>query len=156
MSLIFDVIMTEILNNLTNQEIVGLTIIGEARGESVNGQVAVGCVIRNRFAYEKPIRYHDVVLKPKQFSCWNDKDPNRPILVELAKMLINGQKLSPIYNQCLFIARGIVEKDLLDNTRNSRFYMTSMLFNTKRPSWAENAYDLIVVDHHTFFKLPTV
>ena len=61
-----------------DQDVIAIqTIIGEARGESEMGQIAVGEVIRNR-ANDKHW-YNDetieeVCLKPWQFSFWNDRD----------------------------------------------------------------------------------
>lgn len=51
------------------------TIIGEARGESLAGQIAVGEVIRERigkrwFGHDA----EDVCMKSMQFSFWDDKD----------------------------------------------------------------------------------
>jgi len=62
-----------------NVEYMARTLWGEARGESEEGQVAVGHVIKNRVEkktwYGKTIK--DVCLKKWQFSCWNENDPNR-------------------------------------------------------------------------------
>ncbi len=77
------------LVDLSQQEIIGLTIYGEARGELVEGQIAVGCVIRNRM-HLKPSKYksyHEVCLEPKQFSCWNSDDKNYETLIQIANRL---------------------------------------------------------------------
>ncbi len=82
------------------------TIWGEARGEGAVGMQAVANVIMNRVDrggwYGASIK--DVVLKPYQFSCWNDTDPNRAKLdkltvadlqssgaLQIAQQVINGQ-----------------------------------------------------------------
>lgn len=82
------------------------TIWGEARGEGSVGMQAVANVIMNRVDrggwYGASIK--DVVLKPYQFSCWNDTDPNRAKLdkltvadlqssgaLQIAQQVINGQ-----------------------------------------------------------------
>jgi len=141
----------DILENLSSIEILGLTIIGEARGESIEGQVAVGSVIRNRLLNGHRT-YYDVCLAPKQFSCWNLNDPNRAVLVELAEMLLNGQALtSPAYRQCMFVAKGIVSHELMDNTNGAVNYMTTDLFESKTVQWAENATNLSTKGNHTFF-----
>src|SRR5262245_7089026 len=50
------------------------TVLLEAEGEPERGQLGVAWVIRNRF--DGPASYGDtleeVILKPWQFSCWND------------------------------------------------------------------------------------
>ena len=52
-----------------------LTIIGEAASEPYMGQVAVGNVIRNRMArkYSSDGTIIGTVLRPKQFSMWDDR-----------------------------------------------------------------------------------
>lgn len=54
------------------------TVFGESRGEPYLGQLAVAWVIRNRA--DRPSWWgrsvRDVCLKPRQFSCWNEHDPN--------------------------------------------------------------------------------
>jgi hypothetical protein len=147
-----------ILSALSNEEILGLTIIGEARGEPIQGQVAVGCVIRNRL-HNKPDKYrsyHDVCLKPKQFSCWNANDPNSSILMELAQKLITGAILNdPYYGQPMFVANGIVSWKILDNTLGARNYMTTALFNSEqRPNWARfPKTDPIKIGNHSFLNV---
>ena len=54
----------------TEERIVALTLLGEARGESEIGVYAVACVIQKRAAQRKltPVQ---VCLQPWQFSIWN-------------------------------------------------------------------------------------
>jgi len=141
------------LSSLSSIEILGLTIIGESRGESIAGQVAVGCVIRNRTRSGKT--YEEVCLAPKQFSCWNEDDPNRALLEELAGILINGQFIAdPYLKQCMFVAQGIVENELLDNTNGAMNYLTSKLFfDGKVPSWAKQAKNLKTIGNQVFFNV---
>ena len=63
---------------LSSVELMARLIWGEARGETLEGQVAVGCVVMNRVKgkprYGKTV--HGVILKHKQFSCFNENNPN--------------------------------------------------------------------------------
>lgn len=54
----------------TEERIVALTLLGEARGESEIGVYAVGCVIQKRAAQRK-LTPAQVCLEPWQFSVWN-------------------------------------------------------------------------------------
>lgn len=149
--------MPDILDNLSPSEILGLTIIGEARGESIQGQVAVGSVVRNRMM-NNPGKYHSlttVCLEPLQFSCWNKSDPNRAVLLELANKLIMGNLLQDAHlNQCMFVARGIDTWMIMDNTNGALNYMTSKLLNSdKKPSWASNPRNEHIIGNHTFFNV---
>jgi N-acetylmuramoyl-L-alanine amidase len=148
---------TGLLTALSPNEIVGLTLIGEARGEPIEDIVAVGNVIKNRlYRMGTPYKsYNDVCLADEQFSCWNSNDTNRPFLIDLAaKMIHNEAILDPYLVQCLFIAEGIVANKLMDNTKSAQYYMASTLLNSiKIPVWAKNRKNDIVKGNHTFFSL---
>ena len=70
--------------DLEDADILARTIMGEARGESTEGQIAVAWAILNRarsgmwFGCGGDI--HAVCVKPYQFSCWNDDDPSRSLI----------------------------------------------------------------------------
>lgn len=100
--------------------------------------------------------YHDVCLEPYQFSCWNSDNPNRDYLHELAtEILNNNEHLFHIsLKQCIFVAQGIKEDVVMDNTNNCKHYMTVGLFRTARPKWAENAIKVKEIGNHIFFDLP--
>jgi spore germination cell wall hydrolase CwlJ-like protein len=146
-----------LLSHLSPAEILALTIYGESRGERIEGQIAVGCVIRNRLLLSPKVyqSYHDVCLAKLQFSCWNEDDPNRPVLLELANTMILGQYTADrVLKQCLWIAKGIEDWSILDNVNSSTHYLTTDLFDNKRPSWARvirsNPVD---IGHHVFFNV---
>lgn len=143
-----------LLSQLTDQEVLTLTLFGEARGEPIAGLVAVGCVIRNRLHNSNKYKsYKDVCFAPKQFSCWNESDTNYPILIELAQNMIIGMVgKDPAYRRCLLVASGIIDWSLNDETKSSSYYITTDLFNSNdRPIWAKNPIHPIELGHHTFF-----
>lgn len=60
-------------------ELLARTISGEARGEPLLGQVAVGAVIINRVLSPAfPNTLQEVIYQPRQFSCVCDGQINRP------------------------------------------------------------------------------
>jgi len=67
---------------LTQREVVAMTILGEARGEGKAGMYAVATVINQR-AINRNKTPKQVCLQPWQFSCWNESDVNRAKLGEL-------------------------------------------------------------------------
>jgi N-acetylmuramoyl-L-alanine amidase len=100
------------------------TVVGEARGEPIEGQVGVANVIKNR-AYASNRSYQDVCLAPKQFSCWNPGDPNFKVLQNLLSNLQYGNPISePEYRQCIAVVRAVQEGDFLDNTNGCKNYVT--------------------------------
>jgi spore germination cell wall hydrolase CwlJ-like protein len=144
----------EVLSALSPEEILALTVIGEARGEPIQGQVAVAASCRNRMHRlpSKYSSYHDVCLEPAQFSCWNEKDANYSFLMELARKMITGQNLTdPYLRQCLLVARGVIGWDIQDNTKGATNYMTNTLFHNGRPKWASGAKGILEIGNHTFF-----
>jgi len=81
-------------------EIISKTLWAEVRGESFDGIKAVASVIMNR-AKQDINNIKDVILKPKQFSCWNNGTPVVTIkndsdnllwmsIMLLAESMING------------------------------------------------------------------
>jgi len=48
------------------------TIHAEAGNQSMSGKIGVYCVIRNRYDTGKYANYMEIILEPKQFSCYNN------------------------------------------------------------------------------------
>lgn len=122
--------------------IAARTIYGEARGEAMAGKVAVAHVILNRVAkktwYGKSIR--DVCLKPGQFSCWNDGDPNREKLQ--AVTLDDGD-----LQRCLYAVLGAALGEAPDETGGSCHYAVAGL----NPKWAQGKVPIARIGHHEFW-----
>jgi spore germination cell wall hydrolase CwlJ-like protein len=58
------------IETLTDVQVVALTLLAEAEGESFEGKRMVAEVIKNRaIANCRSVR--EVCLSPLQFSCWN-------------------------------------------------------------------------------------
>ena len=121
--------------------IMAKTIWGEARGESYEGKVAVGCVIRNRA--EQPCWWGKsiagVCLKKWQFSCWNSNDPNSGKIAELS-----DDVLSPFVD----IANSILEGSVDDPTSGATHYHTEAV----DPKWAIGREATCEIGHHLFYK----
>lgn len=127
------------IESLSDLQILALTIYGEARGEPIEGQIAVGCVIRNRTNGKG---FSQICLAPKQFSCWNKSDPNRIILEEIAQKLITKKIIQDtMFDQINWIAKGIINDLIIDNTHGAKNYLTRKLFINNPPSWAQNVKD---------------
>jgi len=142
-----------LFEKLTTAQLLGLLIYGEARGEPVEGQIAVACVVRNRMTKSgKP--WHEVMLAPKQFSCFNLGDPNRERLIEIAVHKgIDPAAADKALLQCLWIARGIVDNYLIDNTDRANHFCAVHLYESKPPTWATPAVATVRYSGHQFFRL---
>ena len=139
---------TDVINLLSSKMVLALTLWAEARGEPIEGQIAVGCVIRNRLKNPEQFRaseatYPAICLAPKQFSCWipNGGEANHDSLMRLARKLVNGASITDVHlKQCLWVAEGIVGNVILDNTGGSTHYYApaAMIPAGRIPKWAMN------------------
>lgn len=131
--------------NVTGREIDiwARTLYGEVRGEPWDGKVAVAWTIRNRV--EKPGWWgRDIVgvcQKPWQFSCWNEKDPNR------AQLLAVTVK-HPVFRECLAAVAAVAGDLAPDPTKRSTHYYASYI---PEPEWAKGKNPAIVIGTHRFF-----
>ena len=147
--------LTFISDQLSYFDVMALTMYGEARGEPVEGQIAVGWVIKNRaVAWNKGII--EICIQPEQFSCWNENDPNYTILITLAKLIESfytgiGYHGNEMYNQCRYLAIGISDSTIQDNTKGALNYLTvSLMKSPNRPSWAVKLENCPIIGNQVF------
>jgi len=133
-------------NHPTNDDLDVLikTLWGECRGEPYIGQLAVGCVIRNRVGDSRwPSTYSGVCKQPKQFSCWNKGTPNPNID-------------HPIYGILAYIAMGIISGKLPDITGGANHYINAYI--DSNPTWgkyliAVTLWPSALTGVHTFYRI---
>jgi hypothetical protein len=132
-------------------DIVARTIYGEARGESEEGQIAVGFVAFNRsedaqktgrrqFGDGSPA---SACLQPFQFSCWNANDPNAAKLRAL-----DADDPDPVFAKCLRIAEEVLSGQIPDPTNGATFYHTSNI----SPPWSRGQTPCAEIGRHKFYK----
>ena len=116
------------------------TIYGEARGEGVRGMQAVANVIMNRVRaggwYGASVK--DVVLKPYQFSCWNENDPNR-------KIILNATA------EQLATARSIADKAIAGELPDITGGATNYHAKSVNPYWAASMTKTATIGNHIFY-----
>ncbi len=151
------------LEDRMNQEDVNYlcaTLVGEARGECIEGQIAVANVIRNRvLAAGKS--YKEICLAPKQFSCWNEGDPNFVLIRNMLAKLETGEDISePVVRQCLAIARDVVAGDFIDNVNGAQNYVTLSRYQLAKArsagldAWMLRLKISVTVGNHCFLVEP--
>jgi N-acetylmuramoyl-L-alanine amidase len=123
--------------------VVAQTLWGEARGEGERGIHAVANVIVNRV--RRPCwwgaDFESVCRKPWQFSCWNEKDPNR------AKMeAVTTEDRS--YWTCADIAERAVSGCLADITGGATHYHVIGL----HPAWEKELTETARIGRHVFYR----
>jgi spore germination cell wall hydrolase CwlJ-like protein len=122
------------------------TIYGEARGEPPAGRAAVAHVVMNRL--QRRFRGDDTVAKVcrhrMQFSCWNDNDPNLPV--------IRGIRpgATKLFDECCDVAEQVIKGQLGDNTTGATHYYSEKI---PPPNWAKSppARQTAKIGSHLFF-----
>lgn len=129
-------------------DILAMTIWGEARGTGTEGMEAVAHVIKNRAEANKPKLFGDgikgVMLKPKQFSFWNDTNPS--ILKKRIDRLAGKDKL--MWDQAKRIATQILSDDGHDPTKGAVYYHTTAI----NPYWAKSLEPVAKIGGHIFYR----
>ncbi len=124
--------------------ILARTLYGEARGEGAAGMAAVAAVILNRVKAESWFGSSviEVALKPKQFSAWNDGDPNRAVIEALVPGTGNAT-----FDQAYEIAGQAIAGTLADPTGGATHYHNASV----NPAWADPAKVAAVIGNHVFY-----
>jgi N-acetylmuramoyl-L-alanine amidase len=122
--------LRQTLREMTPRVVLGLTLWGEARGESVAGRVAVAWVIKNRSkAWQTSIA--DVCLSPGQFSCWNPgNDANHREVMARAALVMTGKiPADANWLETLRIADDVLGGRMSDPTNGALYYCTLAYLN---------------------------
>jgi len=125
-------------------------IWGEARGEEYDGKCAVAFVVHNRLLDKRwPVTYENVILQPKQFSCFNENDPNYHEIIKTLTPSRNGNWESMDYRECRSAAYLIMGNWRKDITRGANHYHARSVM----PNWADPQKITNVIGNHIFCKL---
>jgi N-acetylmuramoyl-L-alanine amidase len=123
-------------------------IFGEARGEPVEGRIAVAWAVRNRVTWPVATRFgagwQGVILRPLQFSSFNANDPNSKKLLEPLKW---GAEAS--WAACFEAACAVYFQLVPDPTGGANHYHTTGV----APSWSRGVEPTAVIGNHRFFRL---
>lgn len=135
---------------LEDKELLSLVIYGEARGESIEGKVAVASVITNRVKeggwYGKSLK--EVILKPYQFSCFLENDPNRDLLVSMAHNYLEYLGKYEALRQCWWVAVGFLDGWLISNVGEATNYFADYI---PAPDWARKMTLITKIGRHEFY-----
>jgi N-acetylmuramoyl-L-alanine amidase len=124
----------------------------ECRGEPIEGQIAVGCVVRNRVKGKQGNSYFTVITEKNQFSCFNSNDKEYGIGMNMVKELAENkmpEDLTGLFQQCRWLAQGIINGSLKDNTQGAQYYYNPKLCN---PTWAKDMTITRIIGNHIFLR----
>lgn len=145
----------ELIDALTDAEVVSLTVFGEARGAGVEGMRAVADVIRNRVLAKRYGTWREVCLRKWQFSCWTPVGgpSNYLTVLAAAKAIVFKTAPPPGLAKCFAIAVETVEGARPDSTIGSTHYMVDSLYEDplKCPRWARRLQPAVQIGSHVFF-----
>lgn len=133
----------------TEQMILARAIFGEARSLPERGRVAVGWTIKNRLGDPRwADTFKEVILKPKQFSAFNEGDENLPYV---KNPLIDKTQIDDWY-ECYAIAGKVIGGEADDPTNGANHYFSNYI---DYPEWtkSKNAEFKIRVDNTLFYDL---
>ncbi len=145
---------TESFLKLTPAQIMALTIYGEARGESAEGKIAVGSVILERVDHRgwdgKTIP--EVCLKRKQFSCFNENDPNYGKLLNIAENWDAAMATDMALNECWGIAVGLISGNIDRTPEIAAAHCCQYATRTGRQAvnWDDKMEIVIEIGGHVF------
>lgn len=147
------------ISALTDPQIMTLTLFGEARGEPIEGQIAVACLIRNRKESGRfGGSYAKVCLAPWQFSCWRKEGgaENHELVMAMAAELIESLQVPEnlLLRQCAWVSMGVIGGWIKDTTREATHYYapSAMKPAGKVPKWAIERTPVVSIGNHLFFK----
>lgn len=114
------------------QVLLARMLFGEARDCSELEKVAIAYTAINRANDGK--RYNgetlrEAILKPHQYSCFNENDKNR-------EKLMDPEKYEPkAFAECLAVAQKVLQKKYSDPTNGATHYFNPEI--VKKPTWAD-------------------
>lgn len=133
-----------------NKDVLARTIYGEARGEyarqdgGLPALIAIANVIINRAKHKRRFgrTVRDVCLKPYQFSCWLEGDPNRIVIETISDD-------NDLFKTCLDVAHRTLYSSWPDLTKGSDHYHADYI----TPFWAKGQRCQIKIGRHLFYRL---
>lgn len=145
-----------VFEKLSPLELMALCIWAEARNQGLEGMQAVGSVILNRASrpgwWGKDIK--SVILKPYQFSCLNEDDPQRSRMMQMAADFGASLAKSELLRACWWIAKGLREAIAPDgkpalgtNVGGATHYHTTAV----NPNWKSKMRMVTKIKDHIFY-----
>lgn len=133
-------------DSLSDREIIARTAYGEARSLGHDGMQATICTGQNRLAsgvtwWGNSLR--TIFLKPWQYSCWNENDPNRPKLLAVTEADLQ-------YKIALELADDALGGTLPDNVAGADSYYATTL--AKLPFWCVGLTPCAKIGNQLYFK----
>lgn len=136
-------------NDDSEQMILARAIFGEGRSLPEKGKIAVGWSIKNRAIDARwDNNYHDVILKPKQYSAFNLNDENLPYA---RNPFLDKTQIDAWY-ECYKIAGQVIAGEVQDPTGGANHYYSNYI---APPFWTKkkNAHFKLKIVNTLFYEI---
>lgn len=133
--------------------VLALTALGEARGEGLEGQIAVMQTVLNRVA-EHGRSITERALQRLQYSCWwsvGGSADNRYVL-DLARRAMLGTLMPPAYSESVYLAGGVISGRFQNYSKGATHYCTYALLKHAPPPWAIGKEPVTILGTQAFFR----
>lgn len=142
--------------DLTEEKCLATMIYGEARGENLEGQIAVAYTARNRAGKAQNKTVCSVVLAPKQYSIFNDNPALRaaamnPHIEPVQKNTIDQES----WQNAIKVAQDVMRDQVDDPTNGATHYLAPKLMAIKKyrfPKWSFEYKMVAHIGNHKFYK----
>lgn len=142
----------DIFATLTPTQLFALAIYGEARGERMEGQIAVGTVILLRQSTGKWGDMKKVILSPWQFSCFNPSDIQYRPLKKIARSLSDPKYKKPkSLEEAFILARGMRDGYIKKHKKLEDNFVLHFKTAAVNPKWAKKMRKVTVIGNHEFY-----
>jgi hypothetical protein len=148
---------SEMFKHANDIDILAITLMGEGRGESLDGRAAIAYTAKNRAA-TKGQSVADRCLQRLQYSCWWNAGGayNYRFTLDLAERIFKTREgvdeaHRKSYIECKYIAAGVISGQIRDKTKGATHYCTTELMHSMPPRWAVNEMPTATIGAHVFF-----
>lgn len=121
-------------------------IYGEARSEPWAGKMGVGLTVRNRVLnpgfWNWGKNWREVLLRSRQFSCFNPGNPNLPRMVKAKK------RNDLLWQKCMMIAEKIYLGHIEDFVGADHYHRIDCY-----PQWRHKLEYLLTIGDHKFYRV---
>jgi hypothetical protein len=147
----------EMFKHANDVDILAITLMGEGRGEPMDGRAAIAWTVRNR-SFTKGKTIAERCLQKLQYSCWwvQGGAYNYRRVMDLAEGVFKNTGVAEAdrasFIECKYIAAGVISGQIRDKSKGSTHYCTTALLRVATPKWAIDQTPAVVIGAHTFFK----
>lgn len=142
----------DVFTQMSPVQLLALAVYGEARGEPLEGRIAVASVILLRQKTGKWGNVKGVILSPWQFSCFNPSDIQYNRLRQIAYNLKKEQYNKPLaLEEAFILARSMMDGYTKKHKTIEQNFVLHFKTSAVNPKWASKMRKVTVIGNHEFY-----